>query len=136
MASRLKGNQNAGAGDYLVTDPEAPEPKGSVYVVPKADFEREHELVEEGERAEARRDYPDYISHKEVSAAKISGIEPSENPHSDLVLHLEGFEDVTFKRDDLHGKPSPEVGWYLIVYTDGYTSFSPADKFEEGYTAK
>jgi hypothetical protein len=133
VASNLKGNQGAADGDYLVTDPTAPEPRGSVYVVPKADFERDHELVEEGERAEARRDYPDYISHKEVSAAKIESIDWPEN--GTMVLHLDGFEEP-FTSEPSEGKPKPEVGWYLIVYSDGYTSFSPAKAFEEGYRAK
>lgn len=44
--SGIKGNQTAVAGDYLVTDPEAEQPRGSVYVVSKADFERDHELVD------------------------------------------------------------------------------------------
>lgn len=44
--SATKGNQTAVAGDYLVTDPDAEQPRGSVYVVSKADFERDHELVD------------------------------------------------------------------------------------------
>jgi hypothetical protein len=43
VISNLKGNQTANAGDYLVTDNEATEPRGSIYVVPKADFERDYE---------------------------------------------------------------------------------------------
>jgi hypothetical protein len=31
-------------------------------------------------------------------------------------------------------KHSPEAGGYYVQYKDGYTSFSPAEAFEEGYT--
>ncbi len=31
-------------------------------------------------------------------------------------------------------KHEPQVGGYYVVYEDGYTSFSPADAFEKGYT--
>jgi hypothetical protein len=132
--SALKGNQGAAAGDYLVTDPTAEQPKGSVFVVSKADFERDHELVDEVARAEQRGDYPDYVSHKEVSAAKITSVEFPDG--GDMVLHLEGFDDVTVSHDDQQNKPSPKAGWYLIIYSDGYMSFSPAETFEAGYTLK
>lgn len=134
--SALKGNQSAGSGDYLVTDPAAKEAKGSVYVVPKAEFERDHVLApERGERAEARRNYPDYVSHKEVSAAKIASIH---DDNGSLILHFEGddLRDLVIPAEDLKNKPQPEPGWYLVVYDNGYTSFSPAQAFEEGYTPK
>ncbi|MEM7578430.1 MAG: hypothetical protein AAF316_01020 [Cyanobacteria bacterium P01_A01_bin.80] len=28
----------------------------------------------------------------------------------------------------------PETGGYLVMYNDGYMSYSPAQPFEEGYT--
>lgn len=31
-------------------------------------------------------------------------------------------------------KHKPEAGGYYVVYEDGYTSFSPAEAFEGGYT--
>jgi bacterioferritin-associated ferredoxin len=31
-------------------------------------------------------------------------------------------------------KHKPQVGGYIVIYDDGYTSFSPAKAFEEGYT--
>lgn len=31
-------------------------------------------------------------------------------------------------------KHNPDVGGYVVVYADGYTSFSPAEAFEAGYT--
>lgn len=78
-------------------------------------------------------DYPKYISHKEVSAAKIAAIDPGAD--GSLTLHLEGgFDNVVIPHQDVKHKPQPEAGWYLIRYADGYVSFSPEDVFEEGYT--
>lgn len=31
-------------------------------------------------------------------------------------------------------KHNPVVGGYLVLYDDGYCSFSPAEAFESGYT--
>jgi hypothetical protein len=31
-------------------------------------------------------------------------------------------------------KPAPQAGMYMVVYEDGYISFSPAEAFEAGYT--
>lgn len=33
-------------------------------------------------------------------------------------------------------KHQPHAGGYCVFYKDGYTSFSPADAFEDGYTLK
>ena len=35
---------------------------------------------------------------------------------------------------DYLGKHTPQLGGYYVVYDDGYSSFSPAKAFEEGYT--
>lgn len=135
VMSDAKGNQGAVDGDYLVSDPNAQRPggKGSVYVVPKAEFEREHQEIPTVARAAERLDYPDYISHKEVSAVRIELIDKRDD--GGLTLHLvSGFEDVVVSAEDRKGRPSPEAGWYLIIYSEGYMSFSPAKAFEEGYT--
>jgi hypothetical protein len=73
-----------------------------------------------------------YLSHKEVKAAKVVAIEPFD----------EGFAH-RFRLDDgslvgyPQGKcPANPVGGYYVVYEDGYTSWSPAEAFEGGYTAK
>lgn len=79
---------------------------------------------------------PRYKCHKEVRALKIKKVSPAEGGTSGGVdLHFEeaGFASmwmpVAFKRQ--HG---PHAGGYLVVYPDGYKSFSPAKAFEEGYT--
>lgn len=69
--------------------------------------------------------YPKYVSHKEVSAAKISEVDPGAD--GSLTLHLEGgFDNVVISHHDRRHKPVPEKGWYLVQYADGYISFSPA----------
>jgi hypothetical protein len=45
----------------------------------------------------------------------------------------EGFAPFTVSAEFV-AKHKPEVGGYFVVYEDGYTSFSPAKAFEEGYT--
>jgi len=81
---------------------------------------------------------PRYRSHKVVGALKIRHVEDcgtdtttDENPI--VMIH---FVDSTFApiRMNLRGKPDPDVGWYYVQYPDGYTSFSPPQAFEEGYT--
>jgi hypothetical protein len=78
-------------------------------------------------------EYPKYACHKEVSAAKIAGVEHGAD--GSLTLHLEGgFDNVVFSHEEMKRKHKPEAGWYLIVYADGFKSFSPATAFEQGYT--
>ncbi len=53
---------------------------------------------------------PKYRCHKEVWALKIA----------DVIKYVR--------------KHDPKPGGYYVVYEDGYTSWSPADAFEGGYT--
>jgi hypothetical protein len=76
--------------------------------------------------------YPKYLSHKEVSAAKISAVDLGAD--GSVTVHLEGgFDNVVITHHDRKHKPEPVVGGYLVQYSDGYISFSPAAAFEEGY---
>lgn len=75
--------------------------------------------------------------HKVVEAAKIveirrKGIEPllDRNMLEFGRPSLE-FEAVTDQWLEHH---APTIGGYFIRYEDGYTSFSPAEAFEKGYT--
>lgn len=73
---------------------------------------------------------PRYRCHKIVRAAKITAIE------RDAVTILT-FGDISACKQvsyDFDQKHQPEVGGYYVVYDDGYTSYSPAKAFEEGYT--
>ncbi len=74
-----------------------------------------------------------YQSHKIVWALKIkdvvlqeSGavlIVPEDKDYSSFEMSFEYYE-----------KHNPKAGGYYVQYSDGYTSWSPAEAFEEGYT--
>lgn len=84
---------------------------------------------------------PEYKSHKTVRALKIASVQPRfeqnnrNRPCAEVVL---SFEDKGFANMTLPGeywrKHQPQPGGYLVVYEDGYMSFSPAEAFESGYT--
>jgi len=74
-----------------------------------------------------------YKCHKEVKACKIEAVE--------MVPDKVGFIKLTIANGktlelDLDARPKPSVGWYFVLYADGYYSFSPASAFEEGYSIK
>lgn len=75
---------------------------------------------------------PLYQSHKVVGGLKIAAIE--RRFHQGIRV---AFEDPMQPPRDvaLQGKPEPKTGWYYVLYSDGYESFSPPDAFENGYTA-
>ena len=83
----------------------------------------------------AEAELPKYKCHKIVHAAKITEItsEYSGNTSTHTLI----FDDigmstvVTFPWKKKH---NPQLGGYYVVYEDGYTSFSPGDAFEAGYT--
>ena len=81
---------------------------------------------------------PQYVSHKKVWALKIKAVADSgtdtttdENPIVTVSFEKPEYAPQTI---NLRGKPTPEAGWYFVMYEDGYISFSPAKAFEEGYT--
>lgn len=73
-----------------------------------------------------------YQCHKQVHAAKIVNIVRRDDGAS--ILHLEGGSFLA-KCDKFMAKHEPHCGGYLVAYSDGYESFSPAEAFEAGYTA-
>lgn len=92
---------------------------------------------------------PRYRSHKEVWALKIAKVVKHAHPEpqaDDAAFeasaefqgaHLfpaePGFAPIPVDAA-WYRKHDPEPGGYFIQYADGYTSFSPAGPFEEGYT--
>ena len=86
------------------------------------------------------REMPKYNCHKKVWALKIKSIKldgEGENRETD------GSAELTFERSEYEPmqanaeymrKHKPESGGYYVVYEDGYSSFSPAQAFESGYT--
>jgi len=79
---------------------------------------------------------PKYKCHKVVQALKIS--KTVKNPNGSVSLF---FEDKRFNSKTLEGSESdrfsgePDLGYY-VVYEDGYTTWSPTEAFEKGYTLK
>lgn len=77
--------------------------------------------------------FPRYQSHKIVQAAPVTAW------HSEVpVVYVnandpEGDVRVSVPAS-IFARGEPKVGDYLVVYEDGYMSFSPKGVFEEGYT--
>jgi len=74
---------------------------------------------------------PRYKCHKEVYALKIVDIIPR-NRAAELIVEAP-FAPVPVSQEWV-AKHEPMLGGYYVVYKDGYSSFSPAKAFEEGYT--
>lgn len=78
---------------------------------------------------------PVYQCHKRVSALKIEEVIRTEGAKMvQLVFENKDFAPlaVSFMWDAKH---DPQPGGYYVVYPgDGYTSYSPAKAFEDGYT--
>lgn len=69
-----------------------------------------------------------YKCHKVVLAAKVIGY----HPETDRITTDTGW---IIPRPSNTTTPGKELlGWYVVVYQDGYVSFSPAAVFEDGYT--
>lgn len=79
---------------------------------------------------------PRYRCHKEVSAAKILAIDVKyvNSMWDHALLTLQGQDEPLRVSTHYIEKREPSVGGYYVVYDDGYTSYSPAKAFEEGYT--
>ena len=83
----------------------------------------------------AERQLPKYRSHKEVWALKLVGVATHSDGSATLVPEDNRY--ATFVIDSgwaerFHGSKD-DYGYY-VVYSDGYTSWSPTKAFEEGYT--
>ena len=78
---------------------------------------------------------PKYKCFKEVRAAKITGIEPRDEKDGGTNLLFGEISGRMEVDDDWRNQnPACNVGGYFVVYKDGYTSYSPAEAFESGYT--
>lgn len=112
-------------GDYLLQlSP------GVVVGMPRAGFELHFEPV----RQEAEQ-MPEYVCHKRVHALKIAAVEIREDGRALIAPVDRPFEPFMTRPewgDTFHGDET-DLGYY-VVYKDGYTSWSPTEAFEEGYT--
>ncbi len=77
---------------------------------------------------------PRYRSHKIVRAATIAGFEKKVGNDEIVRLNL-GAERAPMIRlaPSVFARGWPVVGDYIVVYDDGYVSWSPKRAFEEGY---
>lgn len=75
---------------------------------------------------------PEYKSHKTVQALRIEEVRETD---AGAEIHFLGSEHpcVHVDADWIHSH-KPAAGGYFVRYNDGYTSYSPAKAFEEGYT--
>lgn len=99
---------------------------------------------------------PRYQCHKKVWALKIKSItkanpptikelenilnreSATDHPNEEIVGAIiepeeSGYAAIPVSREFML-KNSPEPGGYWVQYEDGYTSYSPAKAFEDGYT--
>jgi len=84
---------------------------------------------------------PKYKCHKEVWALKIDRLErdadkrgPNEETDGSITIFDDKVGGMMKLGADFVGRHRPEVGGYIVIYEDGYKSFSPAKAFEEGYS--
>ena len=83
---------------------------------------------------------PQYQCHKIVGALAINAVWNIPDSKSISVSFTEdGFEPIKIDEDDARrfrfhdADGNPDLGFY-VVYDDGYFSWSPTKKFEDGYT--
>lgn len=80
---------------------------------------------------------PRYKSHKKVWALKITSVQhlgADTTTDENALVRIYFDPPYAPQEHNLRGKPTPEAGWYMVQYDDGYISFSPAQQFENGYT--
>lgn len=78
---------------------------------------------------------PKYKCHKVVKGAEIISIRPvADTPKTILTLKQDHVNVVELLVETtLVEKHNPAVGWFVVIYKDGYISFSPGDAFIDGY---
>jgi hypothetical protein len=84
---------------------------------------------------------PRYKCHKEVYALKIKSIRTLPvrlgkilGEDGAYLTPMDGRYGEVYVDYEYLSKHKPQEEGYYVVYDDGYTSFSPAKAFEEGYT--
>lgn len=82
-----------------------------------------------------QREMPKYQSHKVVYALKIAGVEIHRDKSATIAPADEGFAVFRTRQGwaDRFGDGTDDPGYY-VVYPDGFTSWSPTETFEDGYT--
>lgn len=80
------------------------------------------------------QDIPQFTCHKEVRAIKIEGVGARRIDGATLILN--GIDEPLHLTPAELDRLRPQESGYLVIYNDGYISWSPADAFEAGYTPK
>jgi hypothetical protein len=78
-------------------------------------------------------DIPKYVSHKEVWAAEIEKIDIYDR----VTISFKDCKPLNYiisEYDKMVIRYQPTEGDFLIIYPDGYQSFSPRKAFLDGYT--
>lgn len=76
---------------------------------------------------------PKYRCHKQVHALKIRDLRTNPDGSIFIVPEESGYAPFEVSAEFVR-KHQPQAGGYYVVYEDGYTSYSPAKPFEDGYT--
>lgn len=76
---------------------------------------------------------PEYKCHKEVWALKIADLMSLTDGSAMITPTEERYAPFKVSAEWV-SKHEPQKGGYYVVYENGYTSFSPSEAFESGYT--
>lgn len=76
-----------------------------------------------------------YQCHKLVNAAKIQSIAlvSTSDLEAGYTITFSGSIQTIHVTSEWVRKHQPDAGGYYVEYSDGYTSYSPAQAFEDGY---
>lgn len=75
-----------------------------------------------------RPEFSWFTSHRRVRAALVTEVLARTGDHAKVGVGLHGVIQY-----DPNGKPTPQIGWWVIGYADGYISFCPPEAFAKGY---
>lgn len=79
-----------------------------------------------------------YRCHKVVQAAEIKALEEMPNtiqPGGETILRHAVLEDGSrYGSKELFSRGTPAVGDFIVIYDDGYISWSPRKAFLDGYS--
>lgn len=80
----------------------------------------------------------DWKCHKVVKAGKIMPVQitqdEGEGTSTVTVEDWCGAPCLVVVPNSLFARGMPQTGDYIVIYEDGYKSWSPAKAFEDGYT--
>lgn len=76
---------------------------------------------------------PQYQCHKKVWALQIGEIKPLAEGGAIFTPTDKRYAAISLPQDFID-RHNPQTGGYYVVYENGYSSFSPQEPFEKGYT--